>query len=75
MLPTTKEFGDVYRIYFLYSILFYLYHRFNDGQRGEAYGETFGTGDVIGCGILYKRQELFFTKNGKYLGKELILSI
>jgi hypothetical protein len=38
---------------------------------GIQYGETYGTGDVIGCGADSKKNELFFTKNGEYIGKYL----
>lgn len=27
-----------------------------------------GSGDIIGCGLISSRQELFFTRNGKFLG-------
>lgn len=33
--------------------------------RGEPFGPTFTTGDVVGAGINYAAQEIFFTKNGK----------
>ncbi|KAK4793442.1 hypothetical protein SAY86_023877 [Trapa natans] len=40
--------------------------------RGQAKGETFGptytTGDVVGGGINYASQEFFFTKNGTVVG-------
>jgi len=36
--------------------------------RGESYAEPFTKGDTIGCGLYYVKQEIFFTKNGKYLG-------
>ena len=39
-----------------------------DSERGEQYGPRFGTGDIIGCGLLTERRELFFTKNGAHLG-------
>eukprot|EP01119_Soliformovum_irregulare_P021857 TRINITY_DN7356_c0_g1_i1.p1 TRINITY_DN7356_c0_g1~~TRINITY_DN7356_c0_g1_i1.p1 ORF type:complete len:411 (-),score=88.29 TRINITY_DN7356_c0_g1_i1:526-1758(-) len=42
--------------------------KFGGNQRGEGYSEGFTTGDVIGCGIIHVKQEIFFTKNGKYLG-------
>lgn len=42
--------------------------RYVDSERGEQYGPRFGTGDIIGCGLLTDRRELFFTKNGSHLG-------
>ena len=41
---------------------------FNNCERGEKYGPPFGTGDVIGCGLLCEQREIFFTKNGAHLG-------
>eukprot|EP01080_Neovahlkampfia_damariscottae_P007066 gene7066-11229_t len=37
-------------------------------ENGKAFGPYFEGGDVIGCGIHYLQKEIFFTKNGKYLG-------
>lgn len=42
--------------------------KFHNNGLGENYGPTFNTGDVIGAGILLEKQEIFYTKNGKYLG-------
>jgi hypothetical protein len=42
---------------------------FLEEGRGVKYGDTYGTGDVIGCGADYEENELFFTKNGEHLGK------
>lgn len=35
---------------------------------GKSYGHKFGTTDVIGCGINFKNNSIFFTKNGVHLG-------
>jgi hypothetical protein len=40
----------------------------NSSPRGESYSESYGSHDIIGCGINYHKQVIFFTKNGKYLG-------
>lgn len=42
--------------------------KFFESMKGEAYAESYGTGDIVGCGLYHSKQELFFTKNGKYLG-------
>lgn len=42
--------------------------KFHSNGLGESYGPTFTTGDVIGAGILMEKQEIFYTKNGEYLG-------
>mmetsp|Transcript_18268 Transcript_18268/g.25585 ORF Transcript_18268/g.25585 Transcript_18268/m.25585 type:complete len:427 (-) Transcript_18268:292-1572(-) len=42
--------------------------KYHEAFRGEPYSEPFTAGDVIGCGIIYHKQEMFFTKNGKFLG-------
>ncbi|CAI6339776.1 unnamed protein product [Periconia digitata] len=50
----------------------YAYHG-DDGQcfsnttSGKSYGPKFGTLDVIGCGINFRTNTAFFTKNGHYL--------
>ena len=44
------------------------YFRENGYPGHQQYGPTFGTNDVIGCGINFKTRSCFFTKNGKCLG-------
>lgn len=39
------------------------------GPGGKTYGDPYNSGDVIGCGINFKTNEAFFTKNGNYLGQ------
>ena len=51
----------------------YAYHgydgrRYADSERGEPYGPRVSTGDVVGCGLLAERREVFFTRNGQHLG-------
>lgn len=36
--------------------------------KGEPFGPTFSTGDIVGGGINYASQEYFFTKNGSVVG-------
>ncbi|KAI0638786.1 SPRY-domain-containing protein [Trametes polyzona] len=35
---------------------------------GSPYGPTFDTGDVIGCGVDFSQNRVFYTKNGTFLG-------
>ena len=48
------------------------YHGYNGKVyyefRGKEYGATFGTGDVVGCGIDLTSETVFFTKNGLSYG-------
>ena len=37
-------------------------------KKGEDYGPTFGKDDVIGCGIDFQSNTVFFTKNGRSFG-------
>jgi hypothetical protein len=41
---------------------------FNNTTSGKNYGPKFGTLDVIGCGINFRTNTAFFTKNGHILG-------
>lgn len=43
------------------------YHN-NEPGHGKAYGPTFTTGDVVGCGLNFADNSCFFTKNGHHLG-------
>lgn len=36
--------------------------------KGHAFGPTYGAGDTIGCGVNFSRKQVFFTRNGTYLG-------
>lgn len=41
---------------------------FTGDSVGVEYGEHYGTGDIIGCGISSETRDVFFTKNGTHLG-------
>jgi hypothetical protein len=43
-------------------------HAFNNSGMGQPYGPTFTAGDVIGCGIDFTVETLFYTHNGADLG-------
>jgi len=43
-------------------------HSFCSSGQGQAYGPTFTTGDIIGCGINLIDGSCFYTKNGHHLG-------
>ena len=40
----------------------------NSGDDGDDFGERFESKDVIGCGLVISKREIFFTKNGANLG-------
>ena len=41
---------------------------YNGSSIGENYGSKFKISQTIGCGLIFSKQELFFTLDGKYLG-------
>ncbi|KAF9971414.1 hypothetical protein BGZ73_005647 [Actinomortierella ambigua] len=43
-------------------------HSFGGSGRGKPYGPTFTTGDTVGCGVNFRDNTLFYTKNGVYQG-------
>ena len=45
---------------------------YHSRRTGQAYADCFTTGDIIGCGVDFKRSAVFFTKNGVSLGNESI---
>jgi len=40
-----------------------------EGYKITEYGPTFGEGDTVGCGLDWNVGSLFFTVNGRKLGK------
>lgn len=41
---------------------------FSGAQNGQPYKSSFGTGDIVGCGVDFNKGHAFFTKNGLDLG-------
>ncbi|KZT08915.1 SPRY-domain-containing protein [Laetiporus sulphureus 93-53] len=42
-------------------------YSFSGSRDGSAYGPTFDSGDVIGCGIDFGQNRAFYTKNGAFI--------
>ena len=42
---------------------------FTSHNVGKHYGPQFNKGDVVGCGINFKENSAFYTRNGVHLGK------
>ena len=42
--------------------------KLRDGPKGESYGPTFTSTDIVGAGVDFQLMEIFFTKNGKHIG-------
>ncbi len=42
--------------------------KLRDGPKGESYGPTFTSTDIVGAGVDFQLMEIFFTKNGKHVG-------
>ena len=44
---------------------------YHGAGQGNSYGPEFGIGNTVGCGLIYRKHnmyDIFFTNNGKYLG-------
>jgi hypothetical protein len=41
---------------------------YNGNTTGEEFGPKFEKNDVIGCGLIMSKKQIFFTYNGRYLG-------
>jgi hypothetical protein len=41
---------------------------YNGNTTGEEFGPKFEKNDVIGCGLITSKKQIFFTFNGRYLG-------
>ncbi len=41
----------------------------NGTQAGEDFGPKYEKNDVIGCGLILPQRMIFFTLNGRFLGK------
>ena len=42
---------------------------FSGDESGEDFGEEFGAGNIVGCGISFEKETIFFTKDGRMLGE------
>jgi len=45
-------------------------HSFNQTGTGRSYGPTYTSSDVVGCGINFIDNTIFYTKNGVHLGAQ-----
>mgnify|MGYP004448014841 FL=1 len=49
-----------------------------NNKKSDKYGETYKTGDIIGCGVDFLNKSIFYTKNGKFLDyafKDVIIEL
>lgn len=63
--PLNKHVGKEHRSYGYYSEEG---QKWRNGDHLEKYGQSYTSGDVVGCGINTFTREIFFTKNGIYQG-------
>lgn len=62
--PTNKQLGSSKKSYGYKSDG----KVYNGNTTGEDFGPKFEQHDVVGCGLLISKQQIFFTLNGRYLG-------
>src|SRR5205823_14132407 len=45
-------------------------NKYDGTGRGEKYGPRYTKGDRIGCGVDFRDRTIYYTKHGKFLGKQ-----
>lgn len=65
--PQNKQLGTTKKSYG-YKSDGKIYNNKVGPGNGDEYGAKFEKGDVVGCGLIMPRRQVFFTCNGRYLG-------
>ncbi len=75
LVPNYSSWGRWQNLQFLFLISFIRLRSTSSSQIGFLYVARVMEGDVIGCGVDFDDEIIFFTKNGVLAGKYMLLNV